>query len=330
MSDRLKLIIGGTASSGSSLLVHYLNNHSKIYCGPETNMFCHPDWYMNWDKVKADLSSKKLDSIMSKGWHIHKGTQIEHLLPSEKSDRYIKQSIDYKEFIHNLFHHVIKNSSKELFVEKTPSNAICFPFFNSVFPNTKKVLTIRNPYNAIASMYKRGWTVPYAAGLYLFNIGMGYVRDGSDLHIIKYENLIQDNEKELSELLETIDLSTEPRMWQEEKEMEVLPTWVQSNDMIKSGTSTFELLSDSEQSCIAYFIDGLKFKPNFKFYGKSPYFKSIKEISLHFDYESYIGYSEGKFQKSKYRTHFSLEKMKRKLKNYPLSGKDFPFKLQKF
>ncbi|MEE9372456.1 MAG: sulfotransferase [Saprospiraceae bacterium] len=323
---KLKIIIGGSASTGSSLLAHLLNQHSQVYCGPETNLLTHPDWLLDWGNAQNIIMQSNLNTLMSSGWHVHKGIQIDHLIKGRPFASYVEQSKDYQSFIHNIYSNVLIDQKINVIAEKTPSNAICLHLLQRHFPKTQRILTVRNPYDAIASMYKRGWSIPYACGLYLFNISIGFEERGN-LKIVKYEDLIENKKNILTDLLKTNDLPYEKNMELMHNEIVPLPSWVQYEPTNTDMFNTFDTISKQDQQSIIYFITHLKFRSNFTFYGKTPAFNNVEEIMFKFGYAKTLNSKIMQFVRQKNITRFGYEKLKRKLKNYPLSGNKFPFKI---
>ena len=296
-----------------------LDQHSKIFCGPETNLFTQSNWMVDWDKTKRDMHSKFLNSCISTGWHIHRGVQITHLISNFESCTKNEQILDYKTFIHILYHNVINNNAIEIIGEKTPSNAPNFHLIEQIFTRSSFILTVRNPMDSIISMRRRGWSLIYACGLYLFNISLGYSKD-QNLEVVKYEDLVREKESVLGAILKSIDLNFETSMIVNLDRMKTLPTWNISG-------AEYNTKYEDDKLMIYYLLDHLCFKEGFSFYGKLPYFKNIREIMNEFGYfkvKEEIGF--GEILKCKYL--LQLEKLKRKFKHYPLSGDQFPFEIR--
>ena len=320
MSQKLKWIIGGSASTGSSLLAHMLGQHSKIYCGIETNLFIQSEWILHWDRLKKDINRASLDRVLSTGWHIHRGVQINGLLKGRNIDAIISKSVDYKQFIYKIYSYICDDSTNHFIAEKTPSNAPNFHLLRSRFDDLKFVLTLRNPIDSIISMQKRGWSLIYSCGLYLFNIGLGYGAE-KDIHVVKYEELIKDTPHTLSSVLKTVDLEYENDMASNFDGMEVLPSWRYGRTQSEKDTV---LLTSINQDTIDYLFDHLCFKDDFQFYGRKPAFKNIREIAEHFSYTIHPSSNSWK-EGVRIKSLLLLEKMKRSLRHYPCSGKNFPF-----
>lgn len=326
MSERLKYIIGGSASTGSSLLAHMIDNHSQMSCGPETNLFVHPSLISDWNFNKNEINTAaKRKKILSQSWHVHKGVQLDHFKASDQLDRLINAEQSFSSFLDNLFLNYdtiddITGLQKPYFVEKTPSNAVHFQSLVKVFPDTAFVLTIRNPYDAVASMTNRGWSTLYAVGLYLFNISLGCY-SSERLIIVKYEDLLDNGKATIEEILKAGGLSYEEGLELHTAVDRALPSW----SLGDSSLSTFEALPKDKQQEIAYYIDHLQVKSNTKCYGYSFSFLNIREIVDEFGYRLLSNHKSSLMTKTLVKAEIAKEKVKRAIKGYNFALGNFPF-----
>ena len=320
----LKYIIGGSASSGSSFLVNMLGRHSEIYAGPETNILTHPEWMMNWANREKHTSGVFFDRKLSQAWHVHRGIQYDHLIKREELISHFASASSFDEFISHCFGPICSVNTASIYAEKTPSNAAYFHLHDELFPSAHKILTIRNPLDAIASMVRRGWSIPYAVGLYLFNISIGYHSDFKRT-IIRYEDLIDGPEDVTSSILALENLIFEKDMLSDENQ-QTISSWVQYKD--GQSTRTFDMIKPIQKQMILHLIYNMKFKEDFQFYGKTPSFSSIIEICDLFDYNVDVAYPKKWELNIRAQALFLLEKWKRRLRSYPLSGENFPLELK--
>ena len=286
--SRLKFLIGGSASSGSSLLAHYLNNHSKIYCGPETNLFTNPNLIESWqNSKKIILENERNPKPNSSNWHVHRGFQLSHLAADSLIRQLIEESPDFITFQEKLFSNQTDFEKKEFYAEKTPSNSVAFHRLHPLFVDTIFVLTVRNPYDAIASMTRRGWSIPYSAGLYLFNLSLGHI-DSDRLMIVRYEDLIADAGKVLGKLLSPGNLEYEGKGMENLENFETLPSWLNSSKDMSLHKKPNNLRPKINRQ-IQNFISSLHFKNDFEIEGHTPKFQNIVEIVKAFGYNKEIG-----------------------------------------
>lgn len=328
MRAGIDLIIGGSASSGSSLLVSKLTCHSQIYSGPETNLFTKQELFTNWEGSKSKLLNHSNKHWYSSCWHVHDGVQLEDLMESEDLSSLLQSVEDFPAFINELFQHCKIVEGKSIAIEKTPSNSVHFPLIREYFPNMPCVLMIRHPYDAIASMMNRGWSVIYAAGLYLYNISYG-LSLSEGLHVIKYEGFVDNPESELSAILDLVDQDFEESMLEPSSSGTKIESWYHhpGADIIKDG-DTFSKSDPGTKSVIHTAIQGLKFKNGFQSFGVKPLCNNIQEIM---DYVGYLTKYESKVycvhDRTVVKKQLFTHKLKRTIRGYPLGFPNFPFEL---
>jgi len=326
MNTKLKYIIGGSASSGSSLLAHLLNNHSQIYCGPETNIFTNRKFLQSWKKHKTSILSRKGE--YNTVWHVHRGMQLSHLSSDDQLKSLINESLYFSDFVKKLISLKCENENKEFFSEKTPSNSVLFHTLSDEFPDSTLVLTVRNPFDAIASMINRGWSIPYAAGLYLINISFGLsVPQG--LKVVKYEDLIENPESTLTHLLGASGLNYEPDMLQDITKMEKLPSWGIKKLNALPILTTFNTLDNSVKRKVVSFINHLSLKENFKIGETASMAHNILDLMRILNYD--LDRFKNQFKdSSSYSLKLILyaEYLKRTLRGYPFGFSNFPFEIR--
>jgi hypothetical protein len=322
----LKILIGGTASSGSSLLAHLLNTHSKIYCGAETNLFTNYSLQNDWARTKIRLlGSVARSKIESSGWHVHFGVQLEPELNSEIMEDLVKNSESFDEFIDSYFEKILLTSGKKFAAEKTPSNSIFFHSIRQIMQPPFLLLTVRDPYDAIASMVNRGWTVAYSAALYLFNISMGLTTE-SDIKVIKYEDLANRKNRILAEILGFIGLELDISQSGYLNETEKIESWsLKPSGPIVSHNNTFDRLPGSQKITIHSFIQHLRFKDHYTFYGQKPRFRSIPEMMVPLDYNARPNIPPD--NKIYLKSRIFLEKVKRQYRGFQMDFYNFPFQI---
>ena len=67
------VLMGGSGSTGSSLLKNILNRHTKIYAGEESNLFCKKELYADFNNSKHRITKRGLFGLKNHGWHIYNG-----------------------------------------------------------------------------------------------------------------------------------------------------------------------------------------------------------------------------------------------------------------
>ncbi len=187
-------LAGGAPSTGSSLIRSLINSHHGCIAGPETYLFTHPKLYADWNKHKHLLLVKGFNglknetlfrlngAILDKSWYGWKRAELKEL---------IDQSPTFQVFAAHYFQRALTPGASQV-VEKSPVNAYCFHHFLKAFPNSSVIHSVRNPYDAIASMVARDMTPYQAISFYLFNAVFGLKERGNSRYVeIRYEELVE-------------------------------------------------------------------------------------------------------------------------------------------
>ena len=72
----MAIIIGGSGSSGSTMLIRKLSTHPDIFCGGETNFFNKEQLFENWNKNKLKIIPL-LPFFSTKGWQIYRRSNLQ-------------------------------------------------------------------------------------------------------------------------------------------------------------------------------------------------------------------------------------------------------------
>lgn len=251
-------IIGGSPSTGSSVLVNVLNRHSKIYAGPETHLMSKVQLYRDWKGTKnAIINRSKFEtSLKSPGLHRYNGVILDLEKPIRK---YLDSSNSLAEFSNQYF----GSFGKEDWVDKTPVNSYCFDLFLKEFSEGKVVLSIRNPYDAVASMCARGMKVIKASAIYLANTLANIQLHESDrLHILKYESLVLNQEKTVNNLCLFLGHTYEPEMLKADDEVVTMEGWKQNEKALLGNESVgrFDQIAYELQKEIIAVLSAIRIK----------------------------------------------------------------------
>ncbi len=200
------ILIGGSPSTGSSLLRQILNRHSEINCAPETHLFCKPELYENWSSKKFQVQSLKSRSI-----HPKRGLETSELhVDNRLFKSLLRESESFQEFAQIFIKKFYADKDCKYIAEKTPCNANCASQFLSTFNDARFIHIVRNPYDAIASLILRGYDPVFATMRYLFNASHGLeVKNHENYFQIKYEDLVGNPKVELKKLFAFLSLEFE-------------------------------------------------------------------------------------------------------------------------
>ena len=273
--DNSKMILmGGSPSTGSSLLVNILNRHPEIFAGSETYLFLHKNLAENWTLYKSRLlNTGKIRGLKSPAWFRFNGVLLENAdygwTHSDLQDL-IDKSQRYENFVNAFFDKPLTRGNKSIWIEKSPANSFNFKYFAERNPETKVIQVIRNPYDTAASLFKRGNDAWFSAGRCLFaNARALSAAHLPNYYCISYEDLVEDPAKEVSKLLDFLNLPTdvnllEPTAAELEKVVQ-MPGW-QHNEHGKIGKSSvgrFQKLEAKEQALLRAAFSSFQLNKNY-------------------------------------------------------------------
>ena len=127
-------------------------------------------------------------------------------------------------FLRNHYLEILKNScdkkNAKILIDKFPFQTVCLPLINLLFPNSKIIFTHRNPYDTVLSCFQQSFepnnamsnfrSIDSAAKIY--DLTMSFWLDYKEklkMNYItsKYEDLIEDFDKQISKILDFLDVS---------------------------------------------------------------------------------------------------------------------------
>lgn len=266
-------MIGGSPSTGSSVLVNILNRHPELLAGPETFLFIHPKLYQVWREYRKYLVQRsKLGGLKSEGWFRINGADLLDPFYGWKAPgiaEIIETAVDFPAFADAFFSPSLRQKGASRWVEKSPSNAICLDIFPGHFPGGKVVHTTRNPYDTIASLVSRGHSPFYATAAYLVNTAFALKAAGSDRHhLLKYEKWVLEPEAELSSLFGFLGLAWDPEVLEPasgEKDVRMEGWLHNERGKLESGSvGRFGRLEEKDQEAILYLVNRLRIRKDYQ------------------------------------------------------------------
>lgn len=158
----------------------------------------------------------------------------------------------------------------QIWVEKSPANAMTLPLFLKQFPRSKVIHTTRDPYDAAASLLARGHDPYAAAGAYVVHTALALrVLTDSRAYLIRYEDLVARPEETLRGLLAFLGCPWQETILQptgEERRKEVkMPGWLQNERGPIGGKSLgrFARLPEDEQDALVNALYLFRVNPAF-------------------------------------------------------------------
>lgn len=119
-------------------------------------------------------------------------------------------SNDITAFVNKLISYSLRESGKDFFLEKTPSNVYCFHDFIGRFPEGKVIHVIRDGRDVFCSLLKRGFPAFVAGSRWLYDVTCGLsAREQSNYLEVKYEDLVTNPEFVLEDICKFIGVDFE-------------------------------------------------------------------------------------------------------------------------
>jgi len=261
-------MIACSPSTGSSLLRRLLNRHSSIFCGSETHILAKEALYLDWQNASAKLLAGFPSGLRDKAWVHFRGIILdeEYMIGQTALKDLLDHSESMKHFIESLSQVILEKENKSLWIEKTPSNALCAENFLNLIPDARLIHITRNPYDVMCSLMNRGLSLFEAGCRYLINTShLAKLADHKRSYLIRYEDLVTEPQVELSQLLEFLGLEFEEGMLSQqnrEKGIVQMKGWnYKETAKVEQGSvNNFELLDVNQQSEICTLLEHLKLK----------------------------------------------------------------------
>lgn len=208
----MRILIGGSPSTGSSVFRQVLNRHPLIFCGPETNLFCYPRLYHRWKRARRRILRHGLLGLQRADVRRITGTHVEDPefgWSRREVRRLLEKKGTFADFADAFFKRPLAQSGKLHWAEKTPANVLAFPFFINTFEDAHVIHMYRNPYDTVSSLVARGMSPFQAASVYLFYTAHGIAGRSLPGYIeLRYESFVRDPRDTLeSAVLEPMGLS---------------------------------------------------------------------------------------------------------------------------
>ncbi len=326
----MSIIIGGCGSSGSSLLRQVLNRHSDVYIAPETHIFAKNRIYRDWASAKDQLTKRSVFGLRSSGLTLFTGFDLRQ---SEFKGLHIKEmeKSSFDSFVLDLFGQAKERTGKAIWGEKTPNNIYHFRDILAQVSESRCIMTTRDPYDNIASLVSRGYSVTYSVSRYLLSNAFGLRAIKSpDLHIIQYEDLVSSPQSTLEKLMTNLNLSYQSDMLNPGKASEDDSTQMQgwtldeSQPIEDTAVGRFDALDSDLQARIRRACYKLQIKPAIteKFGLK----KNIKAIAKKLQY-NYRGKGELKDDCKWMSRELSKIRLKRSIRGYGQPFNNFPIEV---
>ena len=226
------IIIGGSGSSGSTLLATILNRHSDIAIGPELSLFNKPVIYNeSYGRFIRNLNRYIKKGVSTQGWFSYLNTFSELEKFGWDDEELIEMALSCDniiEFIDLFFKIFLDKNKKKIWGEKTPSNSYYFDSFLNLYPKARIIHIVRDMKDVIPSFKKRGMNSYDASMLWLYNTSMALrLNQRVNYHELSYEDLVLNPEITLRSLCKFLKISYNKEMLRTSNEdnMSKIKSW---------------------------------------------------------------------------------------------------------
>ncbi|MCA0894913.1 sulfotransferase family protein [Microbulbifer agarilyticus] len=213
------VFIVGPPRSGTSLLSAIIGSHSRIACGPETDLFralpIKRARSLAQSSNRITKTIEQLDEIRypdGRSLASHFGLSNEHLR------KQLDTRTDFVKAVYAAIPEAFAEvQGKQRWAEKTPRHLFYVDTIRALFPDAKIIRIIRDPRDSIPSVIKNiGLSTSYIAEFYRW---MGvymksskfFAQDANSI-TVRYEDLVTDPAEKVSEICQFIGEEFEPQM----------------------------------------------------------------------------------------------------------------------
>ena len=327
----MKVVIGGSSSTGSSLLNQCLGRHRDVVISAETSLYARPQLLTKWETNKARiLNWSKLKPLRSHGWHRENGVAIPHnswSVTNEDIDRLVRQAVDFDTFITSLEQSILMPNAGSVWVEKTPANALMIPAWSEVLRNTHFIIMVRHPLEAIASMIHRGYDTLYACGIFLLNTSFGLTTDSDNCIVVPYEEFLGSYKAITEDIALSVGLDPALFDWVTSTGDTKMDSWRYAEDELPQPVvhDRFQSLPSQLQREVLDLVECLRIKESFQIAGMVAKYLDITSLAQATGYElTPVG---GKVQIASYKTKLRNSLLKRTALKDPVNIFNTPFEI---
>jgi len=198
------IFIGGSGSSGTTLVQTIINSHPNIFCGSELNLFNNALFYSYSFPMTESIFKQKLDVelILFRESLLRYGFSVDEIC------EFAATSQSFKEFCDKIIIHSLNSSSKALWAEKSPANCRYIDQILYTYPNAKYIHIVRDGRDVALSLEKRGWSYHHSVMRWIYDSMCGTQYRGREFYYeIRYEDLVSNQRKSITNLFYFLGLT---------------------------------------------------------------------------------------------------------------------------
>ncbi len=213
----MRILMGGSGSTGSSLLRTILSRHPELFSGDELNFFNKEQYFENWQRYKHRCLPRRFHApLVTKGWFPWPGNALLHKdyhWECQELRALVQRADTIEAFAESFFQRSLEVTRARIWIEKTPSNAYSFRHFLRAFEHAKVIHTTRSPLDAVASLVKRGMSPYFASGVWIYNTAAALsAADDPNYMCVRYEKLVHHPSEVVQELTDFLGVQFDEHM----------------------------------------------------------------------------------------------------------------------
>lgn len=190
----LDIMVGGSPSSGSTLLSVMLDSHPDILCGPELALFCHPGFWRRDLSIRCPGVRLLYDHL---DWYGTTSTRVHEML-SEYGPL---------EFLERFYGPIAARRGKTLCAEKSPPNVYAMRDYLEAVPHGRCIVTMRDGRDVVCSLMRRGLSFHQALERWVWSSSQAMaVLSDQRVMLIQYADLVTSPRQTLSRLINFLDV----------------------------------------------------------------------------------------------------------------------------
>jgi poly-gamma-glutamate synthesis protein (capsule biosynthesis protein) len=202
-------LIVGAGSSGSTLLSVLLDKHPLIACGPEISVFNKREIYGDYSHFQKLLPKWIEYGLATDGQAEYREFFFNldaYFLSKELLINLALKTNSLRSFFDAFFGIYLDKRNKEIWGEKTGSNAYCIREFKKLYPKARIIHIVRDGRDVVCSLLRRPNNSPYhCVSHWLFNASSAIAARKMEEYLeIKYEDLVNNPERCLRKICEHI------------------------------------------------------------------------------------------------------------------------------
>lgn len=216
-SSNTPILIGGSGSTGSTLLAAMLNRHPQVHCGDELSLLNKPLLYRNWPRFRQHVDRWLERGLPTDGYFLYFRClpYRDRGVSAAAIAELVRQSDGPRSFLDALQRRCLREAGKTIWAEQTPSNCYCWADLLRLYPDARLLHPIRDGRDVVCSLRRRGFGAFEATSMWLYNTACAWSHRNSARYVeYHYEDLARWPEMVLRKLCRACGIEFDRAMLQ--------------------------------------------------------------------------------------------------------------------